>query len=81
MEEATRELGHRFFILDMEELTFMDSSGIGIISNLCKKVSEENGLVGLVKPSQEILDLINFTRLGNQVEIFPSVEDAEAKVG
>jgi anti-sigma B factor antagonist len=65
------------FIVDLRELTFMDSAGIAVLINLLKRARLLDGAVKLVRPSSpapiRILHLTKFDRL---FEMFDTVDDA-----
>lgn len=69
--------GERFLILNMANVTFMDSSGIGEIVACYKRAREQEGIVKLIlqKPSYK---LFTYTHLEKMFEIFESEEEAIA---
>jgi anti-sigma B factor antagonist len=69
--------GGRFLLLNMLEVPFMDSSGIGEIVACYKRLREQDGQVKLIlqKPS---FKLFTYTHLEKMFEIFETEEDAIA---
>lgn len=72
-------LGHTQIILDMSEMTFIDSSGIGLIANSAKRLSIEQGELALVLPNDEdIKEIFGMTAFGSILNVRDTVEEIEA---
>jgi anti-sigma B factor antagonist len=63
-------------LLDLAEVPFMDSTGLGEIVNYYSACRRANGRVVLVAPSPRIQDLLHITRIETIIDIVPSVEAA-----
>jgi len=63
-------------IIDLTPCTFIDSTFIGMIMKIFRRVSEKNGLLKLAFP--QITDLESFRVIGISkiIECFPSLENA-----
>lgn len=49
---------YKNFIIDLNNVTFIDSTGLGVIANTAKYIKEENGYIILVTDKPKIIDLI-----------------------
>lgn len=72
--------GHIFLILDLEDMPFVDSSGIGSIVNALRTSSKVGGTVKLVKPANFVHKTLKMVGVLDLFEIFDTEEDAAATV-
>lgn len=63
-------------LLDLSEVPFMDSTGLGEIVNYYSACRRVHGRLVLVAPSSRIRDLLHITRIETIIDIVPSVEAA-----
>jgi anti-sigma B factor antagonist len=73
--------GTRYFVVDLQQVGFLDSSGLAALVRLYKRVRIGEGdvrLAGVLPAVQRILDL---TRLSRVFDIFPTAEEAAASIG
>lgn len=78
LREKSKELvaaGERRFILNMENVPWLDSSGIGEVFASYKRARAEGGVVKLVLRGKS-LSLFTFTELHRVFEIFQDLETA-----
>ena len=68
--------GHAKILVNMEGVTFMDSSGIGELVSGYVSVAHNHGKVKLSGLSKRIRDLLLVTRLYNVLDIYDSEADA-----
>ncbi len=64
------EGGARKFMIDMKNLDYIDSSGIGIIINTAKLVRPKKGDVVLINVPQSIKDIFKVINLQEFIKIF-----------
>ncbi|MCX7678630.1 MAG: STAS domain-containing protein [Spirochaetes bacterium] len=64
------EGGAKKFIIDMKNLEYIDSSGIGVIINSAKLVRPKKGDVVLINVSQSIKDIFKVINLQEFIKIF-----------
>lgn len=69
---------HQTAIFDLEELDFLDSSGIGSLAAIFNAARERGISMRLCNPSDQILDVLRITRFTKLVDVFPSEADARA---
>lgn len=63
-------------ILDLQNLNFMDSSGIGLIMGRYKLVNENNGRIFLVNVGSRVEKILKMSGILKIVNIRSSIEDA-----
>lgn len=68
-------------VIDLEHLTFIDSSGFSVLISAFKAIRAREGRLVLSHVSPEIMSLIELTRLNEIFEIFPNTEAAIAALG
>jgi len=66
--------GMRKVALDLSELRYIDSTGIGIIITAAKLVRTNGGDLVLLRVGGKILDIVNLVKLG---EFIPSFADSK----
>ncbi len=55
--------GYKSFRIDMNEVTFIDSSGLGVLVAIQKRAIQHNGAVSIVGLKGSVLELFELTRL------------------
>lgn len=73
--------GTRHVVVDLEEATSIDSSGVGTLVGNSKSIAANGGKVWLVSPNERIRKMLDITGLSKYFEIRPSGEDALAEIG
>lgn len=63
-------------IFDFTGVSFMDSSGIGIIMGRYKNVSQFNGLVSLVNVNSRLLQIFEMSGVLKFVPAYDNIDDA-----
>jgi anti-sigma B factor antagonist len=57
------ESGHYRFVVDLANVTYIDSSGLGVLVAIHKNVLQNNGRVKLTGLHGDVLELFELTRL------------------
>ena len=57
------ERGDRKFIIDFSKTDYIDSSGLGVLVTLSKKIREQGGQLSLVSLSEDLRTLFELTKL------------------
>lgn len=70
--------GRHHLVVDLGGVTFMASTGLGVLVGRLKLVRAANGTLRLVCASERILSVFSITGLDKVFQIFPSVDDALA---
>jgi len=76
MEAFVKE-GQALFILDLSEVDFVDSSGLGTIIACLKMLGGRGDLV-IAGAGEKIISLFKLTRMDRVFQIFPSTDEALA---
>lgn len=67
--------------LDMSDIHYMDSSGIGVLLTIYNEVGNRtNGGVVLINPSEQVIKLLNITKLNTVFSIVTSHQEAIEKL-
>lgn len=69
------------FVLNLQELKHVNSSGLGVFITLLTKTRKKGGELFLVSPSDFIKNLMMITKLNSVFQIFDNLEDAEKAFG
>jgi anti-sigma B factor antagonist len=70
------EEGKTRFVVDLSKVTFMDSTGIGVILDALRRLKARRGRLVLVCPSERILRPFEITGLVGYLKIFGTREEA-----
>ena len=68
--------GTRYAVIDISELRYMNSSGIGVLITIMTKFRNKGGEVCLMNPSESVKKLLIITKLNNIFQIVDTKEDA-----
>lgn len=70
------EKGERKFVVDFEKTGYIDSSGLGVLVSLSKKVREQGGELRLANLNEDLKTLFELTKLDTLFQIADSREAA-----
>jgi anti-anti-sigma factor len=59
----------RQVVIDFKDVPFIDSSGVGEVLRLFKRMKDSNGEVVLANPNQKLRDLFSMYRFGQFMKI------------
>ena len=68
--------GRTDLVVDLEKVTFMDSTGLGVLVGRLKLVRGQNGTLRIVSAQERILKVFKITGLDKVFHIYPTVDDA-----
>ncbi|CAL1239989.1 STAS domain-containing protein [Candidatus Methylocalor cossyra] len=74
------ENGHSHLVIDLSEVRFIDSSGLGALLSGYKNATLRSGTFVLTGLQQRVQSMFELTRLHRVFDIYPSVEAALSKV-
>lgn len=79
-ERAVQLLADDFvhLIVDLGDVVFLDSTGIGALVGVLRRVRTQDGSLMLVTSSDRLLNIFEVTGLGNVFDIYPTLDDAIA---
>ncbi len=78
--ELKRELneiidnGTKKIIINLDKVTYIDSSGLGVLVAILKRIRKEKGNLKLLKLTQNVKKIFEITRLTKFFEIFEDEE-------
>jgi anti-sigma B factor antagonist len=72
------EEGEKNFVVDLSEVRYISSSGIGLLITMLTKMRNKDGEVYLTAPSDHVKKLLIITKLNNIFTVFDSVEAFKA---
>ena len=78
MIEEALDAGSRNIVLDLAQVTTMDSSGIGELVSGYTTVSNRGGTLVLSRPPAKVRDILTVTQLISVFEVYDSEEGAKA---
>ncbi len=67
--------GAKFIAIDMKNLTYIDSSGIGSFIGLMSRLKGVGGQIYLVNMSSDIEKIFSMTKLLAFFKVYPTLED------
>ncbi len=70
------EGGERKFVIDFSETGYIDSSGLGVLVSLSKKIREQGGELRLAGLNEDLRTLFELTKLDTLFKIEESREEA-----
>lgn len=73
--------GRVHLVLDLHDVTFLDSTGLGVLVGIQKQVRIFRGSLVIVAPSQPVLRILELTALDKVFRIHATHEDALALDG
>jgi anti-sigma B factor antagonist len=74
------EEGKQQLVIDLREVRFVDSSGLGALVSGFKNASARNGNLKLCGLQPQVKSMFELTRLHRVFEIFPTAQEALASI-
>ena len=68
--------GHRNLVVDLEDVGFIDSSGLGVLVSALRRARERDGVVRIVCTRDNILKIFRITGLDKVFGLHTSVAEA-----
>ncbi len=68
--------GKKQIIVDLGSVTFLNSSGLGILISSYSKVNDNGGVLKLANITNKIKGLLSITKLNRIFEVYNSTEEA-----
>lgn len=73
--------GVRACLLDLEQITYLDSGGVGSLVAMFRHVTRQGGQLKLLRPSSCVRRVLGITRLNGVFDIFDDEPDALLNLG
>lgn len=74
--QKARVAGAEHFVLDMQKVGFIDSTGLGVLISLMRQQREQEAELRLTGLQDEVRSIFEITRLFRVFEILPGVPEA-----
>lgn len=74
------EEGARKFVVDLSEVRYISSSGIGLLITMLTKMRNKDGEMYLTAPSDHVKKLLIITKLNNIFTVFDSIDEFKTMV-
>ena len=68
--------GKRFFVLNLQDVRYLDSFGLGQIVATYQSVRSLKGDLKIINPNSPVRDLLRYTRIDTVVQVLPSEAEA-----
>ena len=78
MVQEGLDQGERKFVIDCTQTGYIDSSGLGALVSLSRKVREQGGELRIAGLNEDLRALIELTKLDTLFHISPTADDAVA---
>jgi anti-sigma B factor antagonist len=72
------EEGHVHLIVDMENVSYIDSSGLWALFEGHKKAAQRSGKLVLLNPTKDVKRVLDITKMSSKIQIFANQTDALA---
>jgi anti-sigma B factor antagonist len=70
--------GIRKLLIDINDLQYIDSTGIGLLISITKKLRKENGEVAITRFTAQILTILRPINIEKFIQFFPTVNEGVA---
>lgn len=70
------EKGNRRLVMDMSRVEYIDSSGLGVLVSVLKKVKHAEGKLVLISPKSSVKQILSLTNLDKVFNIQDNLENA-----
>ncbi|MEM9023694.1 MAG: STAS domain-containing protein, partial [Bacteroidota bacterium] len=74
--EKILELGRQHFLLNLKQVSGIDSTGIGELVFAFGKVSDRGGQLKLLQPPSKVAKTLDITKLNNIIQVFDNEIEA-----
>ncbi len=74
--EPLAKTGHVCFVINLSDVEFIDSAGLGVMVSALRKVNKKGGDVKLAEPRDSVRMLLELTRLHQVFDIYDGLSDA-----
>lgn len=76
IDQKIRIEGVNDLLFDLEKVTFIDSSGLGVILGRYRKARENNGRVAISNASSRILKILELSGITRLIPVYPTTSQA-----
>ena len=76
--ESIRKKGCRHLILNMAEVRFVDSSGLGLLALVSQNFKLNQGQVSMLKPQSYVREIMSLANIPKLIPVYDNEQDALA---
>ena len=76
--ETIRQKGCRHLILNMAEVRFVDSSGLGLLALIAQNFKLSQGKVSMLKPQSYVREIMSLVNIQKLIPVYVNEQDALA---
>jgi anti-sigma B factor antagonist len=76
--EALLAEGRKLLVLNMEQMNWLNSTGVGSLVSAHRKVEEMGGRIVIASPNERVRDIMKVVGLAAVWSVYPTVEEAVA---
>jgi anti-anti-sigma factor len=76
--EIIRQKGCRHLILNMAEVRFVDSSGLGLLALIAQNFKLSQGKVSMLKPQSYVREIMSLVNIQKLIPVYDNEQDALA---
>ncbi|MFY4728987.1 STAS domain-containing protein [Nitrospira sp. BLG_2] len=76
--ETIRQKGCRHLILNMAEVRFVDSSGLGLLALIAQNFKLSQGKISMLKPQSYVREIMSLVNIQKLIPVYDNEEDALA---
>lgn len=69
------EQGYKKLIIDFQNVTYIDSSGLGCLLDIMKELKEKDGELGILSISKDVLEVFTATKIGQYFKYYKSISN------
>ena len=80
LKKSFEKLAAKKVVVDLEKVSYVDSSGLATLVEMLKKTRGQGGSLGLAGMSDKVKSLFEITKLDKLFQIFPDLKEAVNKV-
>jgi anti-anti-sigma factor len=83
-EESKRRLEKKkkveSLIIDLSQVSYLDSSGVGVVLSLFKFMRTRNGSLAVAEPNEKIKRVFDVTKMAEIIPVYANVEEAMKEI-
>ncbi|MCW7491619.1 STAS domain-containing protein [Leptospira sp. 2 VSF19] len=68
--------GINYIFLNFEQVSYIDSSGLGVCLGIHSRLMKQKGYIRIISPSEKVRYVLELTKLRSLLQIFPTLEQA-----
>lgn len=76
--ETIRQKGCRHLILNMAEVRFVDSSGLGLLALIAQNFKLSQGKISMLKPQSYVREIMSLVNIQKLIPVYDNEQDALA---